>query len=69
MVAFLGPEWDSYEAIMAISLALMDKCDALLIIGESPGVNRERGLVESKGLPVYYDLSEISAPASAADAG
>ena len=53
---------------MAISLALMDKCDALLIIGESPGVNRERELVESKGLPVYYDLSEIPAPASAADA-
>ena len=68
VVAFLGAERNSYEAIMAISLALMDKCDALLIIGESPGVNRERELVESKGLPVYHDLSEIPAPASAADA-
>ena len=68
VVAFLGAERNSYEAIMAISLALMDKCDALLILGESPGVNRERELVESKGLPVYYALSEIPATASAADA-
>jgi hypothetical protein len=68
VVALLGAGWNSYEAIMAISLALMDKCDALLILGESPGVRRERELVESKGLPVYYDLTEIPAAASAADA-
>ena len=48
-----------YEAMMAISLALIDRCDALLLLGESPGANRERDLVRSKGLPVYYDVSEI----------
>ena|ERR1044071_2148145 len=67
VVAFLGAQRNSYEVIMAISLALMDKCDALLVLGESPGVRRERALVESKGLPVYHDLSEIPAPACAAD--
>ncbi|MBK8380510.1 MAG: hypothetical protein IPL16_01175 [Ignavibacteria bacterium] len=30
-------------------LALVDKCDALLLIGESPGANRERDLILSSG--------------------
>ena len=59
VVELLGPEIDRYEAIMAISLALVDKCEALLVIGESPGVNRELDVVRSKGLPIYQDLSEI----------
>jgi hypothetical protein len=37
---------------MAISTALVDKCDAILIIEESAGVNRELDLIEAKGLPV-----------------
>lgn len=57
----LEPDADRYEAIMAISLTLVDKCDAILIIGESAGVNRERDLVQSKGLPVYWNLNDIPA--------
>jgi len=49
---------------MAISLALVDKCDAILIIGESAGVDRERDLVKSKGLPVYWSLDDIPAASS-----
>ena len=56
---WLETEANSYEALMAISLALVDKCDALLLIRESPGANRERDLVKSKSLPVYYDVNEI----------
>ena len=63
----LGPELDRYEAIMTISLALVDKCDAILMIGESAGVNRERDLVRSKGLPVYRELDEIPVETSAGD--
>lgn len=48
-----------YEAIMAISMAVIDKCDALLLIAESPGANRERDQILAKGLPVYYNLGEI----------
>jgi hypothetical protein len=55
-----------YEAIMAISLALVDKCDAILMIGESPGANRERDIVKGKGLPVYTHIREIPL-ASASD--
>ena len=58
VVAFLK-EPDPYEAIMAISLAVVDKCDAILIIGESPGVYRERDLIRAKGLPVYNSINEI----------
>ena len=51
---------DRYKAIMDISLAVISACDAILILGESKGVARERALIESKGLPVYYSLDEIS---------
>src|ERR1700694_6339640 len=65
VVECLGPDANQYEAIMAISLALVDKCEAILIIGESAGVNRERDLGRSKGLPVYWNLNEIPAASSA----
>lgn len=61
VVARLGEEQNGYEAIMTISLALVDKCDAILMIGESPGANRERDLVRLKGLPVYESVAEIPA--------
>jgi hypothetical protein len=50
---------NKYEATMEISLAVIDKCEAILILGESPGVNKEKELVMSKGLPVYYSINEI----------
>jgi len=68
VVECLGAGVNRYEAIMAISLALVDKCDAILVIGESAGVKRERDLVTSKGLPVYRALKEIPAAASAGGA-
>ncbi len=48
-----------YQAAMEISLAVIDKCEGILMIGESPGANRERDLILSKGLPVYYSIDEI----------
>ena len=59
VVEYLTPDENRYEAMMTISLALVDKCDAILVLGESPGVNRELQLVNSKGLPVYSQISEI----------
>ena len=55
---------DEYEVIMTISLVVVGRCDALLLIGESPGANRERDLIASKGLPVYRSVDEIPAAAS-----
>ncbi len=49
-----------YEAIMKMSLALIDLCEALLVIGESKGVEMEKQLILKKGLKVYYSLEEIA---------
>ncbi len=53
---------DPYSAVMAISLAVIGACDALLLIGESPGANRERDLVLSRGKPVFTRLEDIPSP-------
>lgn len=50
---------DKYKAMMDISLAVIDKCEALLLLAESPGANRERDLVLSKGLPVFYNINDV----------
>jgi hypothetical protein len=44
---------------MDISLAVIGACEALFLIGESPGANRERDLVLAKGLPVYRNIQEV----------
>src|SRR4051812_21317960 len=54
-----SPPIRRYKDIMKISLTLIDKCDALLLLAESPGANRERDLVLKKGLPVYLSLAEV----------
>ena len=36
---------EHYKAIMDISMQVIDYCDALLLLAESPGANRERDLV------------------------
>lgn len=54
-----GQEFDRYQAIMAISLAVIDCCEALLLLAESPGANRERDLVLAKGLPVFRSVDEV----------
>lgn len=50
---------DRYEAIMTISLAVVGRCDAILIIGDSPGVDRERNLLVGQGRPVYRSLTDV----------
>ena len=47
------------NAMMDISLALVDRCDALLLIGESPGANIERDLILTKEKKVYLSIDEI----------
>lgn len=50
---------DRYKGLMDISLVVIDACEALLLLAESPGANKERDLVLAKGLPVYYSLEEV----------
>lgn len=50
---------DRYKATMDISMAVINACEGLLLLKESPGANKERDLVLSKGLPVFYSLEEV----------
>lgn len=52
---------DRYQSIMDISLAVVGACDALLLIAESPGANKERDLMLSMGKPVYTSIEEVIA--------
>ena len=50
---------DEYLAIMNISMAVIDSCDAILLTAESPGALREKEMVQAKGLPVFYSIEVI----------
>ncbi len=47
------------KVISDISFAIVERCDAILIIGSSPGADHERELISNQGLPVYYSFDEI----------
>ncbi len=50
---------DVYKATMDISLAVINACDALLLLAESPGANKERDLILAKGKPVFRSVEEV----------
>jgi hypothetical protein len=50
---------DVYKATMEMSLAVINACEGLLLLKESPGANKERDLILSKGLPVYFSIEEV----------
>jgi nucleoside 2-deoxyribosyltransferase len=52
---------DPYESVMRICEALADRCDAVLVTGESSGACREIGVFERKGLPIFKRLDELPA--------
>ena len=49
----------AYEALMQYTLALVRKCEILLIYDHSPGADREWRLAEALGKPVYFDVDEL----------
>lgn len=53
--------YEKNEAIMAISMAVIDNCAAILCLADSPGVKRERDHLVAKGCPVYHRIEEIPA--------
>lgn len=50
---------DKYETTMTICEALAERCDAILLIGESRGACRERDVLQRCGRPVFHDLNEL----------
>jgi hypothetical protein len=47
------------EVISKISFAIVERCDAILMIGSSPGADKEKEIIEGKELPVYNSIEEI----------
>lgn len=50
---------DEYEAIMRISMAVVSRCEAILVISRSKGADLERDHFLENGLPVFYSLDEV----------
>jgi hypothetical protein len=50
---------DKYEAIMQISMAVVSVCDAILVISNSKGADRERDFFVENDKPVYHSIEEI----------
>jgi len=48
-----------YDAMLQYTLAIVPRCDALLLYGHSFGADRECELARSLGKPVYHDVSEL----------
>jgi hypothetical protein len=48
-----------YEPLMQYTLALVPRCDMLLLYGHSPGADREWRLAESLGKAVYFDVRDL----------
>ena len=48
-----------YEAIMRISLDLADVCEAILCVGTSKGVEREKEKFIRRGCPVFTDPCQL----------
>ncbi|HWA05984.1 MAG TPA: hypothetical protein VG961_05510 [Ignavibacteria bacterium] len=53
------PGFDRRKVISDISFAVIERCDAILVIGASPGADYERDIIQGKGLPVYYSQNDI----------
>jgi hypothetical protein len=48
-----------YESLMQYTLAIVPKCDILLLYGHSPGADREWKLAESLGKQIYFDVGKL----------
>lgn len=54
------PDADRREVISDISYAIVERCDAILMLGSSTGADHERELISSQGLPIYNSIDEIT---------
>lgn len=58
----------SWEFYMAMTLAILPRCDALYFVGPSRGANIERAEAERLGVPVYERVEDVPMLAGDPDA-
>jgi hypothetical protein len=49
-----------YEEWMAHCMALLERCDALLYLGSSPGADRELARAGELGMPTFHSLEALA---------
>ncbi len=57
----------SYERWMEFSLAWLEVCHAVLVLGSSPGADREVARALELGIPVYDRIEDVPDASSASD--
>ncbi len=58
VVAEASPD-DENAMIMELSLAAAERCDGVLVVGESPGVEREVEVFRRAGKPVWSRIEDL----------
>jgi hypothetical protein len=48
-----------YEPLMQYTLALVGRCDILLLYGHSPGADREWKRAEALGKRIYFEVGQL----------
>lgn len=48
-----------YETWMSIDFRLIEKCDAMFVIAQSPGTNREILFAHDLGIPIFTSLEQL----------
>jgi hypothetical protein len=48
-----------YETYLAWDFRLLDGCEALLLLGSSPGADREVAYARDLGIPVYHAIEDF----------
>lgn len=48
-----------YETWMSVDFRLLERCDAMFVIAQSPGTNREILFARDLGIPIFTSLEEL----------
>jgi nucleoside 2-deoxyribosyltransferase len=55
----LDPSPERKERYYRLCVALAERCDAILVLSRSPGVDLELGVFERAGKPIYSSIQEL----------
>jgi len=59
LLGVINGDWDE-EDYRGVGIAFLEVCDAVLVISDSYGVSREVERAKTLGIPVYYDIENLS---------
>jgi len=60
ILGIVNGDWDE-EDYRGIGMSFLEVCDAVLVISDSTGVQREVTRARELGVPIYYELNDLEA--------